>query len=116
MSDRSKNTSSSTVFPNHQAVARQREPYTLVLIMALFVGGAIFCPALIAPILWTAVTEFGQRPTLTYRQCGAVREDNNRLACYESVLRQISLRSAKDVGRMTLGEILTKQPEQVGPQ
>ena len=55
-----------------------------------------------------------QPPEVTYQQCGAVKQDPNRLACYDRVLRRISLRSAKD--SMVSGEILAEQPEQRRPQ
>jgi hypothetical protein len=100
MSNRSKNTidsADSAHFPNRQAVAPERQPGVVLLIMALFAGGAVICTALIAPILLTAVTEIGQPPRLTYQQCGVVRQDTSRLACYDRVLRQNSLHSAKDV-------------------
>jgi hypothetical protein len=50
---------------------------------------------------------------VTYQQCGALKQDPNRLACYDRVLRQISIRSAKGVHPMVSGEILAEQP---GPQ
>ena len=84
-------------FPNRQAVAPERQPGIVLLISALFAGGAVICTALIAPILLAAATEIAQPPRLTYQQCGAVRQDTSRLACYDRVLRQNSLYSAEDV-------------------
>ena len=83
-----------------------------VLIVALFAGGALICTALIAPILLAAVTEMTQPSGVTYQQCGAVRQDPNRLACYDRVLHRISRHSAKDVQPMVSGEILAERPEQ----
>jgi hypothetical protein len=60
----------------------------------------LICTALIAPILLAAD-----------QQCGAVRQDPNRLACYDRVLRRISRHSAKDVQPVKSGEILAERPE-----
>jgi hypothetical protein len=49
-------------------------------------------------------------PSVTYQQCGAPKQDPNGLACYDRVLRQISLQSAKDAHPMVSGEIPTEQP------
>jgi hypothetical protein len=99
--------------PEKSRAAWEREPDIAVLIVALIAGGTMICAALIAPILLAAVTEMTRPPSVTYQQCGALKQDPNRLACYDRVLRQISIRSAKGVHPMVLGEILAEQP---GPQ
>jgi hypothetical protein len=113
MLDRTNNSISATDFAKHREVGRERQPDIAVLIVALFAGGAMICTALIAPILLAVATEMTQPPGMTYQQCGAVKEDPNRLACYDRVLRQTSLRSAKGAYPMTSGEILAERP---GPQ
>jgi hypothetical protein len=105
----------STDFPARQTVARQREPAIVLLILALFAGGVAICAALMVPILWTAVTEAFQRPAPTYQQCGAVKEDAARLACFDRILRQNSLHYlTKDAPRMNLGEIFAGQLNRPG--
>jgi hypothetical protein len=93
-----------------QATAPQREPAIVLLVLALFASGVAICAALMAPILWTAVTEAFQPPAPTYQQCGAVKEDAARLACFDRILRQNSLHYlTKDAVRMNLGEIFAGQ-------
>jgi len=116
MLDRFDNSINAADFPRNRGAARQREPDIAVLIVALFAGGTMICAALIAPILLAAVTEMTRPPSVTYQQCGALKQDPNRLACYDRVLRQISLQSAKDAHPMVSGEILTEQSEQAAPQ
>jgi hypothetical protein len=111
MLDRTNNSINATDFKKHREVGRKREPDIAVLIVALFASGAIVCTALIAPILLAAVTEMTQPPRVTYQQCGAVKQDPNRLACYDRVLRQISIHSGKGVYPMTSGEIRAEQPD-----
>jgi hypothetical protein len=91
-----------------QVTARQGESAIVLLILALFAGGVAICVALMVPILWTAMTEAVQRSTPTYQECRAVKEDTARLACFDRIARQNSLRYlTKDMQRMTFGEILT---------
>ena len=116
MLDRTNNSINARDFSKNREAARRRQPDIAVLIVAFFAGGAVICTALIAPILLAAVTEIAQPPGATYQQCGAVKQDPNRLACYDRVLRRISLRTAKDVHPMASGEIRAEQPEQPGPQ
>jgi hypothetical protein len=114
MSNRFSSSINATGFPKNREVTRNRQPDIAVLIVALFAGGAVICTALIAPVFLTALTDMTQPPEVTYQQCGAVKQDANRLACYDRVLRRISLRSVKDP--MVSGEILTEQLEQRRPQ
>jgi hypothetical protein len=107
-----KNMSSNLI--NAAEVAWKRQPNIAVLIVALFAGGAMICTALIAPVFLTALTDMTRPPEVTYQQCGTVEQDPNRLACYDRVLRRISLRSAKDP--MASGEIPAEQPVQRRPQ
>jgi len=116
MSNHFDNSTDAADFPRNRGAARQREPDIAVLIVALFAGGTMICAALIAPILLAAVTEMTRPPSVTYQQCGALKQDPNRLACYDRVLRRISLRSAKDVHPMVSGEMLAGQPERPGSQ
>jgi hypothetical protein len=116
MLDRTNNSINATDFAKHREGGRERQPDIAVLIVALFAGGTMICTALIAPILLAAATEMTQPPGVTYQQCGAVKQDPNRLACYDRVLRQITLRSAKEAHPMASGEILSVQPEQRGRQ
>lgn len=105
----------STNFQRGQATARQRESAIVLLILAPLASGVAICVALMAPILWTVVTEAFQRPAPTYQQCGAVKEDAARLACFDRILRQNSLHYlTKDAPRMNLGEILTWQLNRPG--
>lgn len=66
-------------------VTRKRQPDIAVLIIALFAGGTMICTALIAPVFLRAFSEMTQAPEATYQQCGAVKQDANRLACYDRV-------------------------------
>jgi hypothetical protein len=95
-----------TDLPKPQKRARQRQPAIVVLLVTLFASSAAICAVLMIPILWVAVTDGVQQSRPTYQQCGLLKEDANRLACYDDVSRQISLRSAKDARRMTFGELL----------
>lgn len=98
-----------------QAPAPQREPAIVLLILAPLAGGVAICAALMAPILWTAVTEAFQPPAPTYQQCGVVKEDAARLACFDRILRQNSLYYlTKDAARMNLGEIFAGQLNRPG--
>jgi hypothetical protein len=112
MSNRPNDSINGTQLSKNREVARERQPDMAVLIVALFAGGALICTALIAPILLAAVTEMTQPSGVTYQQCGAVRQDPSRLACYDRVLRRISRHSAKDVQPMLAGQILAERPEQ----
>jgi hypothetical protein len=111
MSNRPNDSINGTHLPKNREVARERQPDMAVLIVALFAGGALICTALIAPILLAAVTEMTQPSGVTYQQCGAVRQDPSRLACYDRVLRRISRHSAKDAQPMVSGEILAERPD-----
>ena len=105
-----RNTIDSTDFPKPRKVVRKRQPVIVILIIALFASSTVMCAVLIIPILWVAVTDTSQRPRLTYQQCDALQEDTERLACYDKASHQIiSPRSAKDVRRMTFGELLGAQ-------
>ena len=84
---------------------RGREPAIVLVLIAFFVSAALICAALIAPILWTVVKEHALRPRLTYQQCGAVKVEAARLACYDQALRY-----ANDAHPRTVGEILAAQP------
>jgi hypothetical protein len=64
---------------------------------------------LMIPVLWAAVTQSARQPRLTHQQCEGLWEDPSRLACYDDASRQTSLRSAKDVRRMSFGELLGAQ-------
>jgi len=97
MSHRFQSAIDPTDLPIRQTVARIGQPVIDYLIVGLFAGGTAICTALITPILWAAVTDAVQQSRLTYQQCGAVKEETGRLACYDSVLRQNSLHSAKEV-------------------
>jgi len=100
----------STDSPRGQATARQRESAIVLLVLALFAGGVAICAALMAPILWTAVTEAFRQPAPTYPQCGALKEDAARLACFDRVFRRNSLHYlTKDAARINLGEIFAAQ-------
>ncbi len=115
MSNPVNNPIASTDSPRGQATARQRESAIVFLILALFGSGVAICAALIAPILWTAVTEAFQRPAPTFQQCGTVKEDAARLACFDRILRQNSLHYlTKDAAWMNLGEIFAGQLNRPG--
>ena len=88
MSHRFRDSFDATDFPKRQTVARERQPAIALLILGLFAGGTATCAALIAPILWTGVTDAFQPAWLTYQQCGTVQEDTSRLAYYDRLLRQ----------------------------
>ncbi len=111
MSNRPNGWIDGTHLSKNREVARERQPDMAVLIVALFAGGALICTALIAPIVLTAVTEMIQPSGVTYQQCGAMRQDPNRLDCYDRVLHRISRHSAKDVQPIVSGEILAERPE-----
>ncbi len=75
-----------------------RQSAIVVLVMVPLVSAVVICTALIVPILWTTVTENAAlQPKLTYQQCGVVKEETTRLACYDDVFRQTSLRPIKDM-------------------
>jgi hypothetical protein len=62
------------------------------LIIALFALPTLICVALIAPILWTALTETFILPRLTFQQCAVVKDSAARLSCYDHVTAQNSPR------------------------
>jgi hypothetical protein len=69
--------------------ACEREP-TIVVVGVLLLGALVLiCFGLIAPILWTVMTEDG-RPRFTYQQCGTVKDEARRLACYDDVYLRAS--------------------------
>ncbi len=70
-------------------------PMADVLIVGLLAGGTAICVGLLAPVLWTAATDAARQARLTYAQCGAVKEDASRLACYDHIQKQSSLHAAK---------------------
>jgi hypothetical protein len=106
------NNSIATDFGRHREAGRKREPdIAVLLIVALFAGGAIVCTVLIVPVVLAAATEMIRPAGMTYQQCGAVKQDRDRLACCDSVLRQLSIRSGKGVYPMTSGEIRAEQPD-----
>jgi hypothetical protein len=111
MLDRNNNSINAADCKKHREVGRKREPDIVVLIVAFFAGGAIICTALFVPILLAAVSEMTQPPGMTYQQCGAIKQEPDRLACYDRVLRQITLHSAKEVHPIASG-----QAEQSNPQ
>jgi len=41
----------------HVSARRRRQPIAFWLVIALFVGSAVICAALIAPVVWRLVTE-----------------------------------------------------------
>lgn len=63
-----------------------------LLFVALFVGGAAICTALLLPSIWSVVNEHVLRPKVTYQQCTSLKEGTDRLACYDDVARQTSRR------------------------
>jgi hypothetical protein len=105
-----RNTIDSTDFPKPRKAARKRQPVIVILIITLFASSTVMCAVLIIPILWVAVTDASQPPRPTYQQCDALKGDTERLACYDKASHQIvSPRSAKDIRRMTFGELLGAQ-------
>jgi hypothetical protein len=76
-----------------------------VLIVGLLAGGTAICVGLLAPVLWTAVTDAAKQAPLTYAQCGTVKEDANRLSCYDHVQHQSSLHAAKGARLLSAGNI-----------
>ena len=48
-------------------ISGKRLPAVLVLVIAVFALPTLVCVALIAPILWTALTDTAMRPALSYR-------------------------------------------------
>jgi hypothetical protein len=63
-------------------------------------AGVAFC-VVFGSIFWRAANEPAVQTT--YRQCGAISDDRQRLACFDAVFHR---NSALDVGRMTFAEIL----------
>jgi hypothetical protein len=118
MSNRFYNPANVTELTKSRRADRGRQPDIAVLILALFAGGTVICTALIAPVLLAAMTEMSQPPRTTYQQCGAMKQDTSRLACYDRVLRKISLHSAKEVHPIAPGEMHfgPSGPEQRGRQ
>jgi hypothetical protein len=82
------------------------QPLAIRLAVGLLALGTLLCAALTAPILWTALTDHAPQPVLTYRQCGTVKDDTKRLACFDDVFRRMTASSAGDVKRLSFGEIL----------
>ena len=91
---------------NRQQAARTRRPSKLE--MAFTVVGTVVGAAMIALVFWNAATEFALRLRLDYRRCAPIQDETGRLACYDDTVRQ-GLRPAKDVHRMTFGEILSNK-------
>ena len=87
-----------------------KQPTIAFLIIGLFAAGTAICAALLAPVLWAAVTDVIQQSRLTYVQCSSVKKDDSRLACYDRVLGRNSLHAAKGADQVTLGERVT-EPE-----
>ena len=56
-------------------------------IVVFFAAAATSCAALLAPVLWTAMTDGGQREALTLRYCASLEDSAGRLACYDRVAR-----------------------------
>ena len=63
-----------------------RESILVVALVALFVGSAVLCLGLIAPMVWTGVA--GMRAERAYDQCANVKNSHARTACYETVQRE----------------------------
>jgi hypothetical protein len=87
MSRRFRSSKAVTDLPTRQAIGRERQRGITFLILALFAGGTGICTALIAPILWTAVTDVVQQSRSTYPRCGTVKDIAGRQACHDRVLR-----------------------------
>jgi hypothetical protein len=68
--------------------ACEREPTVVVVGVLLLGAPVLICFELIVPILWTVMTEDG-RPIFTYQQCGTVKDEARRLACYDDVYLQL---------------------------
>ena len=68
-------------------IVRERQPAIAFLIIAVFGGGTAICAALMAPVLWAAVTDALQQSRPAYRNCGAVTENASRMSCDESGLK-----------------------------
>jgi len=92
MSHRLRNSKAVTDLPRPQTADRERQRGITFLIVALFAGGTATCTALIAPVLWAAVTDVVQHSRLTYPRCGTVKDNSGRQACHDRVLREDSLR------------------------
>lgn len=67
---------------------------------ALTAAGVAFC-VVFGSIFWRAANEPAVQTT--DRQCGAISDDRQRLACFDNALRR---NSAIDIRRMTFAEIL----------
>lgn len=95
MSNRAHTTTESFDFPKRPGAVQQRQPAVALMIIAVLAGATLICTALIVPILWTAITDTGRRPGLTYDQCGTMSDDTGRLICFDGVFRRIAKHSKK---------------------
>jgi hypothetical protein len=105
MSNRSKIILAATEIPTYLRLVRQRRP-AIVALAATLLAGTIVIGAI---LLRDRTTEIASLPAQTYKQCAHMHDDASRLACFDEVSRQTSLRSAKDVRRMSFGELLGAQ-------
>ena len=80
----------------------ERRPGIVALAAALLTGGIVIG----AILLQGRETEAAPEPSLTLHQCGSMQDNASRLACYDEVAHQTSLRSAKDTRRISFGELL----------
>ena len=95
--------------PKRPKASRKRQSVIVALLITLFASIVVMTAVLMIPILWVAMTGAAQQPRLSYQKCGSLREDASRLLCYDEVLRQTLLRSAKDARRMGFFEFLDAQ-------
>ena len=105
MADRSRITMTMTDILTRLQNVQKRRPAVVALAATVLAGGIVTG----AVLTLGRETETAPLPDLTYQQCGSVQEDARRLTCYDEVLRQTSLRTARGGRRMTFGELLGAQ-------
>jgi hypothetical protein len=105
LSNRSRPRTISADIVTRLRVLRERRP-AIVPLAATVAAGSLVIGAI---LLREGVPETAPRPRVTYEQCGSVQENDSRLACFDEVLRQTSLRAAKDANRMPFGGLLGGQ-------
>lgn len=109
MLDRVQQSVGAAEHPYRRATGRKWEPAIVLLLVALFAGSALICAALIGSVLWGVVTENPLRPGFNFRQCGALKDETERLACFDGVFQKMAAQYAKGVQQLTIDEIRALQ-------
>jgi hypothetical protein len=105
MSSRSRPRTISANILRRLRVLRERRP-AIVPLAATFAAGSLVIGSI---LLRERMPETAPQPRVTYEQCGSVQDNDSRLACFDEVLRQTSVRAAKDANLMPFGEFLGGQ-------